>query len=71
MIEALLCGVSDGMHILTLLLGGSDGWTEGRSSIVASCIADMGKIVTITAGNDGAFGSWLPSSPRNDINVIL
>ena len=64
-------GVSDGMHILTLLLRGSDGWTEGMSSIMASHIVEMDKIITIAAGNDGAFGSWLPSSPGNGIDVIL
>lgn len=58
------------MNILTLSLGGGDGWTEGMSSVVASRIADEGKIVTIAAGNDGTFGSWFPSSPGNGIDVI-
>jgi hypothetical protein len=69
-IDALLRGASDGMDILTLSLGGADGWTEGMASVVASRLSDMGKIVTIAAGNDGAFGSWYTSGPGNGINVI-
>ena len=49
-IEALLRGVSDGQDILTMSLGGPDGWTEGSSSVVSSRIASTGKIVTIAAG---------------------
>jgi len=40
------------MDILTLSIGGADGWTEGTSAVVASKIAASGKIVTIGAGND-------------------
>ncbi|KAF8521827.1 subtilisin-like protease [Gautieria morchelliformis] len=69
-IEALLRGVSDGVDILTLSLGEGDGWTAGMPSVVASRLADMGKILTIAAGNDGAFGSWFPSDPGNGIDVI-
>ncbi|KAM6501852.1 pyrolysin [Amanita muscaria] len=69
-IEALLRGASDGNDILTLSLGGADGWTESSSEVVASRIAASGKIVTIAAGNDGASGSWYTSSPGNGINVI-
>ncbi|CDO69143.1 hypothetical protein BN946_scf185042.g45 [Trametes cinnabarina] len=69
-IEALLRGVSDGNDILTMSLGGSDGWTEGMSSVVSSRIAATGKIVTIAAGNDGAKGSWYTSGPGNAINAI-
>lgn len=51
-IDALLLGVKDGQDILTLSLGGADGWTEGSATVVASRIAATGKIVTIAAGND-------------------
>ncbi|HEV7736539.1 MAG TPA: hypothetical protein VGO47_04105 [Chlamydiales bacterium] len=69
-IQALLQGVKDGMDILTLSLGGADGWTESSSSVVASRLVDQGTIVTIAAGNDGAFGSWYTSGPGNGIDVI-
>ena len=63
-------GVSDGQDILTMSLGGTDGWTESTTSVLSSRIADMGKIVTIAAGNDGGFGSWYTSSPGNGIDAI-
>ena len=63
-VEALLRGVADGQDILTLSLGGPDGWTESSSSVVASRIAASGKVVTIAAGNDvrplsESFTSWI------------
>lgn len=39
------------MDVLTLSLGGVDGWTEGSASVVASRIAAQGRVVTIAAGN--------------------
>ena len=32
-------GLDDGQDILTLSIGGTDGWTEGTASVVASRIA--------------------------------
>jgi hypothetical protein len=52
LVEALLMGFKDGQDILTLSLGGADGWTESSSAVVASRIAALGKVVTIAAGND-------------------
>ncbi|KAK0437979.1 pyrolysin [Desarmillaria tabescens] len=69
-IDALLQGYKDKMDILTLSLGGVDGWTEGTGSVVASRIAETGIVVTTAAGNDGAYGSWYTSSPGNGISVI-
>ncbi|KAG5643378.1 hypothetical protein DXG03_000992 [Asterophora parasitica] len=69
-VDALLRGVKEGQDILTLSLGGSDGWTESSSSVIASRIAASGTIVTIAAGNAGASGSWYSSSPGNGIAVI-
>jgi hypothetical protein len=51
-VEALLRGVSDGQDILTMSLGGADGWTESTTSVLSSRISANGKIVTIAAGND-------------------
>lgn len=69
-VDALLKGVKDGQDILTLSLGGADGWTSSVSAVVASRIAKSGKIVTIAAGNDGTSGSWYTSSPGNAIDAI-
>ncbi|KAI0319168.1 pyrolysin [Amylostereum chailletii] len=70
LVEALLRGAKDGQDILTLSIGGPDGWTESSSSVVASRIAASGKVVTIAAGNEGSSGSWYSSSPSNGINAI-
>jgi hypothetical protein len=45
-------GAKAGMDILTMSIGGADGWTEGISSVVSSRIAASGTIVTIGAAND-------------------
>ncbi|KAF9474706.1 pyrolysin [Pholiota conissans] len=70
LVDALIRGYKDGNDILTLSLGGADGWSASSSAIVAGRLADLGKIVTIAAGNDGAAGSWYSSSPGNAHDVI-
>ncbi|KAJ7817766.1 subtilisin-like protease [Mycena olivaceomarginata] len=70
LVDALLMGAKAGMDILTMSIGGADGWTEGISSVVSSRIAASGTIVTIGAANDGASGAWFTSSPGNAINAI-
>ena len=69
-ISGLLRGVNDSMDILTMSLGGTDGWTENAAAVVASRIAATGVVVTISAGNDGSYGSWYTSSPGNSLNAI-
>ena len=69
-VDALLRGVSEGQDILTMSLGGADGWTESSSSVISSRIAASGKIVTIAAGESDfspyevQFCIW--SLPGND-----
>ncbi|KAI0049877.1 subtilisin-like protease [Auriscalpium vulgare] len=69
-VAALLLGRSEEQDILTLSLGGADGWTESTSSVVASRLAATGTVVTIAAGNDGDTGSWFTSGPGNGVDVI-
>ncbi|KAJ1301889.1 hypothetical protein OPQ81_000729 [Rhizoctonia solani] len=70
LIDSLLRAYKDGNDIITLSIGGPDGWTEAVSGVVASRIADKGRIVTIAAGNDGQYGSWYASGPGTGISVI-
>ncbi|CAE6463465.1 unnamed protein product [Rhizoctonia solani] len=70
LIDSLLRACKDGNDVITLSLGGVDGWTESVAGVVASRIADKGRIVTIAAGNDGAFGAWYASGPGTGLNVI-
>ncbi|CAE7144667.1 unnamed protein product [Rhizoctonia solani] len=69
-IESLIRAWRDGNHVITLSLGGPDGWTESVSGVVASRIADKGRIVTIAAGNEGDFGAWYASGPGTGRSVI-
>jgi hypothetical protein len=59
-------GVKANLDILTMSLGGSDGWTEGTGSVVSSRIAASGKIVTIAAGNEVCFSFAIPHSRAID-----
>ncbi|KAI0709562.1 pyrolysin [Cerioporus squamosus] len=65
LLEALLRGVDDGNNILTMSLGGTDGWTESSTSVVSSRIAASGRIVTIAAGT-----LVVHFGPGNGINAI-
>ncbi|QRV93660.1 pyrolysin [Ceratobasidium sp. AG-Ba] len=70
LIDSLLRAYKDGNDVITLSIGGPDGWTEAVSGVVASRIADAGRIVTIAAGNDGQYGSWYTSGPGTGLSVI-
>lgn len=48
----MLMAFSDGQDILNLSLGSADGWTETTIAVIASRVADQGKVVTIAVGND-------------------
>ncbi|KAJ7693309.1 subtilisin-like protease [Mycena rosella] len=67
---ALIRGYNEKMDVLTLSLGGPNGWTEGTASVVASRIAAEGRVVTVAAGNDGENGAWYTSAPGGGIFVI-
>ncbi|KAJ7187925.1 subtilisin-like protease [Mycena filopes] len=68
--SALILGYNQGMNILTLSLGGANGWTTGTASVVASRIAAQGRVVTVAAGNNGFQGAWYTSDPGAGIGVI-
>lgn len=69
-VEALLQAYKDKNDVITLSLGGADGWTTAASAVVASRIAQKGRVVTIAAGNSGDQGAWYTSSPGNGLDVI-
>ncbi|CUA68407.1 Minor extracellular protease vpr [Rhizoctonia solani] len=70
LIAALIRACNDGNDVITLSLGGPEGWTESTSGVIASNIAKKGRIVTIAAGNDGQYGAWYASGPGTGLDVI-
>lgn len=68
--EAISRAYDDGSDVITMSLGGSSGWTESFTSVIASRAAQKGRIVTIAAGNDGDSGAFYTSSPSSGIDVI-
>ncbi|KAG8885080.1 hypothetical protein FRB97_002245 [Tulasnella sp. 331] len=69
LVDALIRAYKDKNDIITLSLGGAQGWTSTVTAVVASRIAKS-RIVTIAAGNDGQYGSWYSSSPGTAINAF-
>jgi len=70
LVDSLMRAYKDGNDILSLSLGGAQGWTSTVTAVVASRIAAKGRIVTIAAGNDGRYGGWYASSPGVAIDAI-
>ncbi|KAG8987098.1 hypothetical protein FRB90_003599, partial [Tulasnella sp. 427] len=70
LIDALIRAYKDGNDILSLSIGGPQGWTSAATAVVASRIAAKGRIVSIAAGNEGEFGSWYASSPGSGADVV-
>ncbi|KAJ3522214.1 hypothetical protein NMY22_g11986 [Coprinellus aureogranulatus] len=70
LVEAFIRAHEEGNDIITVSIGQPDGWAASTTSVVASRIASAGRIVTISAGNEAADGSWYASSPASGIDVI-
>ena len=62
-IDAMARAFVDGVHIISMSIGGMNGWSEGPEGILASRIADRGVFMSIAAGNDGDLGLFASSSP--------
>ncbi|KAF9258179.1 subtilisin-like protein [Marasmius fiardii PR-910] len=70
-VAALLRADEDGNDVINLSVGGPGGWSAGRTwSIVAERIARKGRVLTISAGNEGENGGWYASSPAATDSVI-
>ncbi|CAE7233221.1 unnamed protein product [Rhizoctonia solani] len=69
-ISALIRADEDGNDIITLSVNNVRGWTEGTSAVLASRIADKGKVVIVSAGNDGESGAWYASAMGSGRSVI-
>lgn len=68
--EAMLQAFDDGADIITISIGGVDGWTDGPWALIASKLVDLGVLVTVSAGNDGNVGALAASSGSSGTNVL-
>ncbi|KAH8923038.1 subtilisin-like protein [Atractiella rhizophila] len=68
-IQAFIQAFEDGANVITMSVGGASGWTEDAGSVVADRINALGRITTISAGNDGVEGLFYSSGAANGINV--
>jgi hypothetical protein len=69
-IDALLRAHKDGNDVITMSLGYTAPWTSSVLSVVASRIADQGRIVIAAVGNGGQYGAWYSGAPSSGTNVI-
>ncbi|KAL0959395.1 hypothetical protein HGRIS_014644 [Hohenbuehelia grisea] len=70
LVQALLRAQADGMDVITVSAGHVNGWTGSTASLVANRIAEQGRVVTVSAGNDGLEGAWYTNSPATAAHVI-
>ncbi|KAK2590907.1 hypothetical protein QQS21_011405 [Conoideocrella luteorostrata] len=69
LIAAMNRAYADGANIITLSIGGPNGWTQNAWAVAASRIVDKGVIVTISAGNEGKSGIFFASSGSSGEHV--
>ena len=69
-IDGLSRAFADGAQILSLSLGGLNGWSEDPQNVVVQRIAAQGVFVSIAAGNDGTDGIFELSSPGSSLGAI-
>ncbi|GAO15282.1 uncharacterized protein UV8b_04903 [Ustilaginoidea virens] len=62
LIAALNRAHADGANIITLSIGGPNGWAENAWAVAASRIVAKGVIITMSAGNEGESGIFYASS---------
>lgn len=61
LIDAIVQAHAAGMDIISMSIGGANGWSESPLADVASRTADEGIYMSISAGNDGEEGLFLAS----------
>jgi subtilisin family serine protease len=69
-IDGLSRAFADGAQVLSLSLGGLNGWSEDPENVVVQRIADKGIFVSIAAGNEGADGIFELSTPGASLGAI-
>jgi subtilisin family serine protease len=69
-IASMALAFADGVDIISMSLGGVNGWSENAETVVANRLADRGVFMSIAAGNDGANGLFEASAPATATDVM-
>ena len=69
-IDAMTRAFFDGVDIISMSLGGINGWTEVPVSVIANRVAEKGVFMSIAAGNSGEVGLFASSSPSTGPNIL-
>ncbi|KAI9270392.1 peptidase S8/S53 domain-containing protein [Phascolomyces articulosus] len=69
-IKAMIMAYEEGCNVINLSLGGVNSWPEDPSAVVADRIAKKNVTMVIAAGNEGAKGAFMISSPSTGYDVI-
>jgi subtilisin family serine protease len=69
-LAAIELAFADGMDVVNLSLGSSNGWAQDFLSVALSRMLDFGMIPVASAGNNGASGIYTIGAPGAGENVI-
>jgi hypothetical protein len=69
-VDAMARAFTDGAQVISLSLGGDEGWSEGESNVVGQRIAARGVFMSVAAGNSGADGIFDTSDPGSGLGSV-
>jgi hypothetical protein len=69
-IDGIARALVDGAHIISLSLGGTNGWSEDPGTVIANRVAERGVFMSIAAGNEGDVGLFTASAPAAGVNSM-
>ncbi|KAJ1303089.1 hypothetical protein OPQ81_011290 [Rhizoctonia solani] len=70
LVAALIRAYEEKNDVITFSLSSVGAWTASTVGVVASRIADKGRVLVASAGNQGAVGAWYFGSPGTGKSVI-
>ncbi|OLL23275.1 Minor extracellular protease vpr [Neolecta irregularis DAH-3] len=70
LIEGIIAAKEAGCNVISLSLGGPNGWSEELLSTLVSNLADEGIFMSVALGNDGDLGLFASSSPADGLDVV-
>jgi subtilisin family serine protease len=58
--EAMIRAYQDGADIISMSLGGPNGWSQTPEAILATRLIELGVVMSLANGNDGLEGLCTP-----------